>query len=211
MKPLHYTAEYLIEKTNRKLLICNQRFLLCVYIYIYISSSSSHLVVPLTRISLTLSRHFSVSFIAPGRSSGPHPVSSHSCYMYVRDGRPAFSRAYVGVHRSTSLMSSSPLLQQCAACLVRLTWIVSWWEAGGRIVGALWGVAARTCSAASNIEHIYFPMEYNNDEEERVYIGISARNWKQRMSLIIHPFSPIRDLKTNPIYLNIFGTLMIRG
>ena len=29
-----------------------------------------------------------------------------------------------GVHRSTSLMSSSLLLQQCPACLVRLTWIV---------------------------------------------------------------------------------------
>ena len=31
---------------------------------------------------------------------------------------------YVGVHRSTSLMSSSLLLQQCPACLVRLTCIV---------------------------------------------------------------------------------------
>ena len=31
------------------------------------------------------------SFIASGRSSGIHPVSSHSCYMYVRAGRPAFA------------------------------------------------------------------------------------------------------------------------
>ena len=31
------------------------------------------------RISLTLSRHSSLSFIALGRSSGQHPVSSHSC------------------------------------------------------------------------------------------------------------------------------------
>ena len=61
------------------------------------------------RISLTLSRHFSRSFIT---SSGLHPVSSHSCCMYVRAGRPAFARPYVGVHRSTSLMSSSLLLQQ---------------------------------------------------------------------------------------------------
>ena len=30
----------------------------------------------------------------------------------------------VGFHRNTSLMSSSLLLQQCPACLVRLTWIV---------------------------------------------------------------------------------------
>ena len=71
------------------------------------------------QISLTLSRHFSLSFIASGRSSGLHPVSSHSCCMYIRAGRPAFDRPYAGVHKSTSLMSSSLLLQQCPACLVR--------------------------------------------------------------------------------------------
>ena len=79
------------------------------------------------RISLTLSRHFALSFIASGWSLGLHPVSSHSCCMYVRDGRPAFARPYVGVHRSTSIMSSSLLLQQCPACL---TWIV--FVIGGR-------------------------------------------------------------------------------
>ena len=83
-----------------------------------------HDVVLLARISLTLSRHFSQSFIASSSSSGLHPVSSHSCWMYVRAGRPAFARPYVWVHRRTSLMSSSLLLQQCPACLVRLTWIV---------------------------------------------------------------------------------------
>ena len=46
-----------------------------------------------------------------GRSSGLHPVSSQSCSMYVRAGRPAFARPYVGVHRSISLMNSSLLLQ----------------------------------------------------------------------------------------------------
>ena len=59
------------------------------YIYIYIY----HHVVPQSRISLTLSHHFSLSFIASGRSSGPHPVSSHSCWMYVRAGRPALTAA----------------------------------------------------------------------------------------------------------------------
>ena len=83
-----------------------------------------HHVVPLARISLTLSRHFSLSFIASGRSSGLHSVSSQSCWMYVRAGRLAFARLYVWVHMSTSLMSSSLLLQQFPACLVRLTWIV---------------------------------------------------------------------------------------
>ena len=83
-----------------------------------------HHVVLVARISLTLSRHFSLSFIPSGRSSGLHLVSSHSCWMYVRAGRPAFARPYVGVYKSTSLMSSSVLLQKCAACLVHLTWIV---------------------------------------------------------------------------------------
>ena len=89
-----------------------------------------HHVVLLTRISLTLSRHFSLSFIASGWSSGLHPMSSHSCCMYVLAGRPAFTRPYVRVHRSTLLMSSSLLLQQCPPCLVHLTWIV--FMMGGR-------------------------------------------------------------------------------
>ena len=77
--------------------------------------------MPLARISLTLSRHFSQSYIDFGRSSGLHPVFSRSSCMYVRAGRPAFAWPYAEVHRSTSLMSSSLLLQQCPA---RLTWIV---------------------------------------------------------------------------------------
>ena len=100
-----------------------------VYIYVYICVSMwepiyhHHHIVLAARISLTLSRHSSLSFIALGRSSGQQPVSSHSCWMYVRAGRPAFARPCVGIHKSTSLMSSSLLLQQCPACLVRLIWI----------------------------------------------------------------------------------------
>ena len=90
----------------------------CFYIYHH------HLVVPLAWISLTLSRHFSLSFITSGRSSGLHPISSHSCCMHVRAGHPALARPYVGVYRSTSLMSPSLLIQQYPACLVHLTWIV---------------------------------------------------------------------------------------
>ena len=89
-----------------------------------------HHIVLAARISLTLSSHSSLSFIALGRSSGQHPVSSHSCWMYIRAGRPTFARPYVGIHKSTSLMSSSLFLQQCPACLVRLTWIV--FVIGGR-------------------------------------------------------------------------------
>ena len=98
--------------------------------HILISYHHHHHIVLVARISLTLSRHSSLSFIALGRSSGQHPVSSHSCWMYVRAGRPAFARPCVGIHKSTSLMSSSLLLQQCPACLVRLTWIV--FVIGGR-------------------------------------------------------------------------------
>ena len=99
-------------------------------IYGLIFHHHHHHIVLAARISLTLSRHSSLSFIALGRSSGQQPVSSHSCWMYVRAGRPAFARPCVGIHKSTSLMSSSLLLQQCPACLVRLTWIV--FVIGGR-------------------------------------------------------------------------------
>ena len=85
------------------------------------------------------------SYSLSSRSSALHPVSSHNYCMYVLAGHPALARPYVGVYRSTSHMNSSLLLQKCPACLVRLTWIVFWWKAGGRIVGALWGVATRTC------------------------------------------------------------------
>ena len=61
---------------------------------------------------------------ASGRFSRPHPVSAQSCCVYVLAGQPAFARPCEGVHRSTSLMSSSLHLQQCPACLILLTWLV---------------------------------------------------------------------------------------
>ena len=62
-------------------------------------------------------------------------------------------RPFVGVHRCTTHMSSSLLLQQCPACLVRLTLIVL-------VIGGKWPysccfVGCRTCSillAASEIK-----------------------------------------------------------
>ena len=107
-------------------------------ILLSLPNSSPHII-----IIIIMSCYFSLSFIASGRSSGLHPVSSHSYCMYVLADRPAFARPYVGVHRSISLMSSFLLLQQY---LVRLTWIVFVMGAGGCIVSASWGVAARTCS-----------------------------------------------------------------
>ena len=81
------------------------------------------------RISLTLSCH-PLSPIDSGRTSGIHPVSTQSCCMSVRAGRPAFARPCEGVHKCTSLMSSSLLVQQCPTCLVHLILIV--WGMGGR-------------------------------------------------------------------------------
>ena len=111
-----------------------------LYIYIY------HHDVRLARISLTLPLHVSLSIIASGRSSGLHPVSSHSCCMNDRAGRPAFDWPYAGVHRSTSLTISSLLLLQCPACLVHLAWMVfvicGRWPYSWRLVG----FASRTCS-----------------------------------------------------------------
>ena len=116
--------------------------LICLFIYLFIYTSmkktwkkkSQRKELLLFFIYLfyfmILSRHSSLSFIALGRSSGQHSVSSHSCWMYVRAGCPAFARPCVGVHKSTSLMSSSLFLQQWPACLVRLTWIV--FVIGGR-------------------------------------------------------------------------------
>ena len=79
---------------------------------------------------LTLSRHSSLLSIAFDRSSGLHSVSAQSYCMYVQDGRPAFAHPGEGVHRSTSLISSSLLLQQCPTCLVRQILIV--FMTGGR-------------------------------------------------------------------------------
>ena len=111
-----------------------------------------HHIVLAARISLTLSRHSSLSLIALGRSSGQQPVSPHSCWMYVRAGRPAFARPCVGIHKSTSLMSSSLLLQQCPACLVRLTWIV--FVIGGRWPYS-WCLVGCCCQDLSKFRFIF--------------------------------------------------------
>ena len=88
-----------------------------------------HLALPV-QISLTLSRHWSLSSITPGSSSRLRPVSVQSCCIYVLAGHSAFPRPCEGVHWSMLLMSSSLLLQQCPTCLVHLTLII--FMMGGR-------------------------------------------------------------------------------
>ena len=102
-------------------------------------------VTLLARVSRTLTRHPSLLSIAPGRSSRLHPVLVHSWCILCLAGLPTFARPWHEVHGSTSLMSSSLLLQQFPACLVRQTLIVS-------VMGGRWPyscfvcVASRTCS-----------------------------------------------------------------
>ena len=74
----------------------NKKFCALSILQTIVHHHHHHHVVLVARISLTLSRHFSLSFIVSGRSSGQHPVSSHSCWMYVRAGRPAFAWPCVG-------------------------------------------------------------------------------------------------------------------
>ena len=139
----HRIGSYSINRNNytkiRKITLCNSEWngslrvapvhdrqlylLLLMNIYIY----HHHHVLPLAQISLTLPRLFSLSLIVSGKSSGLHPVSSHSC---CSSWSSCFCSVICGVHRSTSLISSSLLLQQCPACLVRLAWIV--FVMGGR-------------------------------------------------------------------------------
>ena len=96
-----------------------------------ISANTHHYHVTLpAQISQTLSRCLSLSFIAPRRSSKLYPVSAQSCCIKVIAGCPTFARPCEGVHRSTSLMSSPLLLQQCPACQVHLILIV--FGMGGR-------------------------------------------------------------------------------
>ena len=96
----------------------------------YKSHHHHHHVMPLARIFLTLSRHFSLSFIVSGKSSGLYPVSSQSCCMYVRSGRPTFARPYVGVHRSTSLIVHRlwQVFRAISRILTELLYVCSIWS-----------------------------------------------------------------------------------
>ena len=97
------------------------------------------------RISLTLSRHLSLASIASGGSSRLYPVSVRGCCRSVLVGCPTLAGSCEGVHERTSLMTSSLLLQQCPAYLVRLIWMFLRWEVGKRAAAILWVVASWVC------------------------------------------------------------------
>ena len=67
-----------------------------------------HHIIPLARISLALSRHFSLWFIASGRSSGLYPVSSHSfCPAICRSPLEYITYELVPASPAVSCMSGS--------------------------------------------------------------------------------------------------------
>ena len=79
-------------------------------------------------LSLSLSRHLSLSFIVSSRSFRLHPMSAQSL---VVAGRPTLASLLRSrVHNRTSLISSSQHLQRCSISLVRLTSMV--YKMGGR-------------------------------------------------------------------------------
>ena len=92
---------------------------MCVYIYIYIciyiSSSSSYRADSTT---LATPPHRSSPKVGL-QDSTPYPHIAAEC-MFVLVVLLLHGHVW-GVHKSTSLMSSSLLLQQCPTCLVRLS------------------------------------------------------------------------------------------
>ena len=92
-----------ISKKNRQLTY-QYRKLPHRYSFLKMHKDHHHHLIPPARISLTLSHRAAVCIFELVSSL----LLGHN----------------VGVHGSTSLRSSSLLLQQCPACLIRLTWIV---------------------------------------------------------------------------------------
>ena len=133
--------------------------------------------MPLARISLTLSGHPSLSSIAPDRSFMLHFVSVQSCCRSVLSGRPTLARPRGVFHRSSSLMSSSLLLQQCSACLVRLTWMV--FEMGGR-----WSYSRRFMG--------YCLQDLFNTPRSILVRFLSSFSSRRLVSVhVVHPYSSI--------------------
>ena len=70
------------------------------------------------QIPQTLSCHPSLMAITLGRSCRLQPVSAQSWFMYVFAGQLTFVCLFAGIHGKTSLITASPLLYWCIACLL---------------------------------------------------------------------------------------------
>ena len=81
-------------------------------------------------LSVCLSHSLSLSTLAPDKFSKLHLVSMLDWCKWILTGQPTLSRPCFGVHRRTSLMISSFLLQQCRTCIPCLFCVVL--EIGGK-------------------------------------------------------------------------------
>ena len=82
-------------------------------------------------LSLPFFLYLSLSSLTSTMPFKLHPISAPSRYRYDLSGQPILARSRVAVHRRTSFMSSSLVLQQCHECLVRLIWMIL--EIGGEL------------------------------------------------------------------------------
>ena len=143
-----------------------------------------HHVALLAWISMTISLHPSLSLIILGRSSMQHPVSAQSWSMYVFAGRPTLACPCASFHRRKSLMSSSLLLQQCPACLVRLTrmvWVICGrWPYSCFLVGCYFHVLFRiTRSILVQLPSSLFSSRFVRDQMMQPYSSTDTTTaWK---------------------------------
>ena len=139
----------------------------------------------LARISQTLSRHSSLSYICSSRSSRLHPVSVQSYCRYVQAARSTLALPREGVHWRTSFISPSLLLQQCPVYLVRLVFFShklnlgnhgkqhGGWEVKWMIIDALWALRKGPFFSATSLQSIIVTA---SSEEE-----IVKSSWRQNV------------------------------
>ena len=144
--------------------------------------------MPSARIYLTLSRHLSLSFIVTDRSSWLTELlyADRAAVCRFELVPPAFARPCKGFHKSTSLMSSSLLLQPCPACLVHLTWIVfvmvGRWPYScsfvGRCLQDLFNIARSILVYLSSsffsscLKHIYLQKNLSHSRVNMIFISL---------------------------------------
>ena len=177
--------------------------------FISSSSRSKHLFSWLTR-------HSSLSSIAPGMSSRLRPMSIQSFYRYILAGRSTLARPCEGFHTRTSLMSSSLFLQQFLARLVRLIWMVL--EIGGR-----WpynycfvGCCFQDLFNIPRSVHVQFPSNFFSIHFVSIYVVYPCSRihtttaWKKlRFSLDFHMVNNL-SIVIHALALSVDGTLLPR-
>ena len=139
---------------NKKIIIkwsvlnsCLSSLIIYAYKIICYQNHHHHHVMLLARISLTLSLSLSLAIRLYHPSLPAGPLDYILCpYWWVLVGRPTHARPCEGVHRKTSLMSSSLLLHWCSSYFFRRIWMVlemwAWWL----YCCCFWYIASLVCS-----------------------------------------------------------------